>query len=109
MLRPPGPTFRSGMLESYKGERAETPEDIKKSIPYIKEIIRSYNIKILEVEGYEADDVIGTMATKASEEGFTTYMMSPDKDLGQLVGPDILQYKPLPRQGFRAAGREGSV
>lgn len=91
---PPGPTFRSGMLESYKGERAETPEDIKKSIPYIKEIIRSYNIKILEVEGYEADDVIGTMATKASEEGFTTYMMSPDKDLGQLVGPDILQYKP---------------
>lgn len=91
---PPGPTFRSDMLESYKGERAETPEDIKKSIPYIKEIIRSYNIKILEVEGYEADDVIGTMATKASEEGFTTYMMSPDKDLGQLVGPDILQYKP---------------
>lgn len=91
---PPGPPFRSGMLESYKGERAETPEDIKKSIPYIKEIIRSYNIKILEVEGYEADDVIGTMATKASQEGFTTYMMSPDKDLGQLVGPDILQYKP---------------
>lgn len=91
---PPGPTFRSGMLESYKGERSATPEDIKKSIPYIKRIIESYNIRILEVEGYEADDVIGTMATRASKEGFTTYMMSPDKDLGQLVSPDILQYKP---------------
>lgn len=91
---PPGPTFRSDMLESYKGERSATPEDIKKSIPYIKEIIRSYNIKILEVENYEADDVIGTMATRAAKEGFITYMMSPDKDLGQLVSPDILQYKP---------------
>lgn len=91
---PPGPTFRSDMLESYKGERSATPEDIKKSIPYIKEIIRNYNIKILEVENYEADDVIGTMATRASKEGFITYMMSPDKDLGQLVSPDILQYKP---------------
>ncbi len=91
---PPGPTFRSGMLESYKGERSETPEDIKKAIPYIKKIIESYNIKILEVANYEADDVIGTMATRASREGFTTYMMSPDKDLGQLVSPNILQYKP---------------
>lgn len=94
---PPGPTFRSNMLESYKGERSATPEDIKKSIPWIKRIIESYNIKILEVDGYEADDVIGTMATRASEEGFTTYMMSPDKDLGQLVSPDILQYKPAYR------------
>lgn len=91
---PPGPTFRSDMLESYKGERSATPEDIKKSIPYIKKIIESYNIRILEVENYEADDVIGTMAIRASKEGFTTYMMSPDKDLGQLVSPNILQYKP---------------
>ena len=91
---PPGPTFRSDMLETYKGDRAATPEDIKRSIPYIKRIIESYNIAILEQPGFEADDVIGTMARRASEAGFTTYMMSPDKDLGQLVGPDTLQYKP---------------
>lgn len=104
---PPGPTFRSGMLESYKGERSATPEDIKKSIPYIKKIIESYNIRILEVAGYEADDVIGTMARKASEAGYTTYMMSPDKDLGQLVGPKVLQYKPAYRgQDFELRGEK---
>ena len=104
---PPGPTFRSDMLESYKGERPATPEDIKNSIPYIKRIIESYNIKILEVEHYEADDVIGTMATKASADGFTTYMMSPDKDLGQLVGPNIIQYKPAYRgQDFELRGEK---
>lgn len=104
---PPGPTFRSDMLESYKGERSATPEDIKKSIPYIKKIIESYNIRILEEEGYEADDVIGTMARKASEEGYTTYMMSPDKDLGQMVGPNVLQYKPAYRgQDFELRGEK---
>lgn len=104
---PPGPTFRSEMLESYKGERSATPEDIKRSIPYIKKIIESYNIRILEVEGYEADDVIGTMARKASEEGFITYMMSPDKDLGQMVGPKVIQYKPAYRgQDFELRGEK---
>lgn len=104
---PPGPTFRSDMLDSYKGERSATPEDIKKSIPYIKRIIESYNIKILEEEHYEADDVIGTMATKASKEGYTTYMMSPDKDLGQLVSRNVLQYKPAYRgQDFELRGEK---
>ncbi len=104
---PPGPTFRSDMLDSYKGERSATPEDIKKSIPYIKRIIESYNIKILEAEHYEADDVIGTMATKASKEGYTTFMMSPDKDLGQLVSHNVLQYKPAYRgQDFELRGEK---
>ncbi len=104
---PPGPTFRSDMLDSYKGERSATPEDIKKSIPYIKRIIESYNIKILEAEHYEADDVIGTMATKASREGYTTFMMSPDKDLGQLVSHNVLQYKPAYRgQDFELRGEK---
>ena len=104
---PPGPTFRSGMLESYKGERSATPEDIKKSIPYIKKIIECYNIRILEVAGYEADDVIGTMARRASGDGFTTFMMSPDKDLGQLVGPNVFQYKPAYRgQDFELRGEK---
>ena len=104
---PKGPTFRSELLESYKGERAETPEDIKKSIPIIKEIIKCYGIPVLESPGYEADDVIGTMATRASKEGFTTFMMTPDKDFGQLVGPDVLQYKPAYRgQDFELRGEK---
>lgn len=104
---PQGPTFRSEAFEEYKGERASTPEDIKLSIPIIKEIIRAYNIPILEVEGFEADDVIGTMARRAEKEGFTTYMMTPDKDFGQLVSPTVLQYKPSYRgQDFELRGEE---
>ncbi len=91
---PPGPTFRSEAYASYKASRSSTPEDIKLSVPIIKEIIHAYNIPILEVEGFEADDVIGTMAKRAEAEGFTTYMMTPDKDFGQLVSPGVLQYKP---------------
>lgn len=91
---PPGPTFRHEEYAAYKGEREATPEDIKLAIPYIKEIINAYRIPILEVKGYEADDVIGTMAEVAARQDFTTYMMTPDKDFGQLVGPHILQYKP---------------
>lgn len=91
---PAGPTFRSEMFESYKGERPATPEDIKLSIPIIKAIIECYRIPILECAGFEADDVIGTMAHKASKEGFTTYMMTPDKDFGQLVSGNVFQYKP---------------
>lgn len=104
---PKGPTFRSELLESYKGERPDTPEDIRRSIPIIKEIIKCYGIPVLESPGYEADDVIGTMATRASKEGFTTYMMTPDKDFGQLVGPDVLQYKPAYRgQDFELRGEK---
>ena len=104
---PQGPTFRSEAYEDYKGERDATPEDIKLSIPFIKDIIRAYRIPILEVEGFEADDVIGTMARKAEKEGFTTYMMTPDKDFGQLVSPSVLQYKPAYRgQDFELRGEE---
>ncbi len=104
---PKGPTFRSELLDSYKGERPDTPEDIKRSIPIIKEIIKAYGIPILESPGYEADDVIGTMATRASKEGFTTFMMTPDKDFGQLVSPNVLQYKPSYRgQDFELRGEK---
>ncbi|MCH5232293.1 MAG: DNA polymerase I [Muribaculaceae bacterium] len=104
---PQGPTFRSEADSSYKAKRESTPEDIKLSVPIIKEIIKAYNIPIIEVDGFEADDVIGTMAKKAEKEGFTTYMMTPDKDFGQLVSPKILQYKPSYRgQDFELRGEE---
>ncbi|MBN1185103.1 MAG: DNA polymerase I [Bacteroidales bacterium] len=91
---PPGPTFRNNMFKEYKANREATPEDIKKSVPYIKDIIKGFNIPVIEVGGYEADDVIGTVAYKAEKEGFKVYMFTPDKDYGQLVGVNILQYKP---------------
>ena len=104
---PQGPTFRSEADSSYKAERDSMPEDIRLSIPIIKEIIKAYNIPIIEVEGFEADDVIGTMSKKAEAEGFTTYMMTPDKDFGQLVSPNVLQYKPSYRgQDFELRGEE---
>ncbi len=104
---PQGPTFRNEAFEQYKGERQATPEDIKLSVPIIKEIIKAYNIPILEVEGFEADDVIGSMARKAEKEGFTTYMMTPDKDFGQLISPSVLQYKPSYRgQDFELRGEK---
>lgn len=91
---PAGPTFRHEAYEQYKAQREETPEVIRYSVPIIKEIIRAYNIPIIEVPGFEADDVIGTMAKLAEKEGFDTYMMTPDKDYGQLVSPHIFIYKP---------------
>ena len=104
---PQGPTFRSEADAAYKAERDSTPEDIKQSVPIIKEIIKAYNIPIIEVEGFEADDVIGTMSKLAEKEGFTTYMMTPDKDFGQLVSPNVLQYKPSYRgQDFELRGEE---
>lgn len=104
---PAGPTFRSEADASYKAQRDATPEDIRQSIPIIKEIIRAYNIPVLEVDGFEADDVIGTVAKRAEKEGFTVYMMTPDKDFGQLVSPNILQYKPAYRgQDFELRGEE---
>ncbi|MDE5967579.1 MAG: DNA polymerase I, partial [Muribaculaceae bacterium] len=77
-----GPTFRDEMFPDYKAQRDAQPEDITLSIPYIKDIIRAYNIAVIEKPGYEADDVIGTLAHRAQAEGFTTYMMTPDKDYG---------------------------
>ena len=91
---PAGPTFRHEAFEQYKAQREETPEVIRLSVPIIKDIIRAYNIPILEVPGYEADDVIGTLATKAGKRGIRTYMMTPDKDYGQLVGEYVFMYRP---------------
>ena len=88
------PTLRTDAFMDYKANREETPPDIKISVPYIKEIIKGFNIPIFECEGYEADDVIGTLSKKAEKEGFITYMMTPDKDFGQLVTDNILIYKP---------------
>ena len=91
---PAGPTFRHEAFEAYKAQREETPEAIRQSVPIIKEIIRAYRIPILEVPRYEADDVIGTVAKQAALEGFEVYMMTPDKDYGQLVADNIFMYRP---------------
>lgn len=88
------PTFRHEMFEAYKANREVMPEDLQKSIPYIRKIIEAYNIPILEKAGFEADDVIGTLAKKAETMGYTTYMMTPDKDYAQLVSEHIFMYKP---------------
>ena len=87
-------TFRDEIFAEYKATRQETPEDIRSSVPKVKEIIRGFNIPILELDGYEADDIIGTIAKRAEQEGFTVYMMTPDKDFGQLVSEKVLLYKP---------------
>ena len=100
---PPSPTFRHHMFKEYKANRLDTPEEIKQSVPYIKEIIKGFRIPILEVNGYEADDVIGTVAKKAEKEGYQVYMMTPDKDYVQLVSENILMYKP------RRAGGEADI
>ena len=89
-----GPTFRHDMFPDYKAHRDEMPEDIRKSIPYIREIIKAYHIPIVEKEGFEADDVIGTLAKTAEREGFQVYMVTPDKDYAQLVSKNIFMYKP---------------
>ena len=91
---PKGPTFRHEAFEQYKAQREETPEVIRQSVPIIKEIIEAYNIPILEVPRYEADDVIGTVSKQAEKEGFEVYMMTPDKDYGQLVSEHIFMYRP---------------
>lgn len=91
---PSGPTFRHEAFEQYKAQREETPEAIRLSVPIIKDIIRAYRIPILEVPGYEADDVIGTLATEAGKRGIPTYMMTPDKDYGQLVSNCVFMYRP---------------
>ncbi len=91
---PSGPTFRHEAYPEYKAQREECPEDIKKSVPIIKKILNAWNICILEEKGYEADDIIGTVALKAGEKGFLTYMLTPDKDYGQLVRENVFMYRP---------------
>jgi DNA polymerase-1 len=90
----PEPTFRHKMFKDYKAHRDETPEDIKKAVPYIKRLIEAYKIPVIDFPGFEADDVIGTLARKASERGFKTYMMTPDKDFAQLVSGNVFMLKP---------------
>ena len=103
---PSGPTFRHEAYEQYKAQRQETPEAIRLSVPIIKDIIRAYRIPILEVAGYEADDVIGTLATEAGQQGIITYMMTPDKDYGQLVTDKVFMYRPKHTGGFEVMGIE---
>ncbi len=91
---PKGPTFRHEAYEQYKAQREETPEVIRESVPVIKEFIKAYNIPVFEVPGYEADDVIGTLAKQAEKRGIITYMMTPDKDYGQLVSETTFIYRP---------------
>ena len=103
---PHGPTFRSEAYPAYKAQREATPEDIKQSVPIIKNILKAWNIPILEAEGYEADDVIGTLATKAGEQGIDTYMLTPDKDYGQLVSNNVKIYRPRHGGGYEVMGPE---
>jgi DNA polymerase-1 len=101
---PHGPTFRSEAFPEYKAQREETPEDIRKAIPIIKDILKAYNIPILQVDGYEADDVIGTLAKKADSIGVRTYMLTPDKDYGQLVTENVSIYRPRHGGGYEVMG-----
>ena len=93
----PAPTFRNELYDQYKANREATPEDIKKAVPYIRQILEAMNIPLMEKSGYEADDVLGTIALKAGKEGFSTYMVTPDKDFAQLVNENVKIYKPKSR------------
>ncbi len=98
---PGGSTFRHEEYPDYKAQRDKQPEDITASVPYIKRILEAYRIPVIEIPGFEADDVIGTLAVRAAKEGFDTYMMTPDKDYGQLVADHIFMYRPaLKGEGF---------
>ena len=101
---PSGPTFRHIEFPEYKAQREACPEDIKTAVPIIKKILEAYRIPVLEVEGFEADDVIGTLATKAGMNGIETYMLTPDKDYGQLVGNNVYMYRPRHNGGYEVMG-----
>ena len=101
---PAGPTFRHEAYEQYKAQRQETPEDIRWAVPRIKQLLEAMNIPVLDVPGYEADDVIGTLAHKAEKDGFEVYMATPDKDYGQLVTENIWMYRPRHNGGFEKLG-----
>jgi DNA polymerase-1 len=101
---PHGPTFRSEAFPEYKAQREETPEDIRKAVPIIKDLLKAYRIPILQVDGYEADDVIGTLAKKAGSNGIETFMLTPDKDYGQLVNDHIFIFRPRHGGGYETMG-----
>lgn len=99
-----GKTFRHEAFHAYKAQREETPEDIRASVPIIKDILEAYHIPVLQADGFEADDVIGTLATAAGREGIETYMLTPDKDYGQLVGDNVYIYRPRHGGGYDTLG-----
>ena len=101
---PAGPTFRHEAFEQYKAQRQETPEDIRWAVPRIKKLLEAMNIPVLEAPGYEADDVIGTLAHKAEKDGFEVYMATPDKDYGQLVTEHVFMFRPRHTGGFEKLG-----
>ena len=101
---PHGPTFRSEAYPEYKAQREETPEDIRKAVPIIKDLLKAYRIPILQVDGFEADDVIGTLAKKAGSIGIETYMLTPDKDYGQLVTDHVKIFRPRHGGGYETMG-----
>ena len=101
-----GKTFRHEAFPAYKAQREATPEDIKLSVPYIQQILSAMHIPILMADGFEADDVIGTLATKAGAEGIATYMLTPDKDYGQLIGPNVFMYRPRHGGGYDIIGEK---
>ena len=101
---PAGGTFRHEAFEQYKAQRPETPEDIRKAVPVIKQVLEAMNIPVLEVPGFEADDVIGTLAHQAEDAGFEVYMATPDKDYGQLVSNHVFMYRPRHTGGFELMG-----
>ena len=103
----PAPTFRHEAFVEYKAQREAQPEDIRVAIPTVKEIVKAFNIPVLELDGFEADDIIGTFAKKASKAGFEVYMMTPDKDYSQLVEEHVFLYKPafMGKKGHQHANR----
>ena len=104
---PHGPTFRTEAFPAYKAQREETPEDIRASVPIIKEILAAMRIPVLQVDGFEADDVIGTLAAKSGETGVSTFMLTPDKDYGQLVKKNVFIYRPRHGGGYETLDEMG--
>ena len=101
-----GKTFRHDAFPEYKAQREETPEDIKLSVPLIKQILEAMHIPILQVDGFEADDIIGTVATRFGSNGIETFMLTPDKDYGQLIGPNVFMYRPRHGGGYEIIGEK---
>ena len=101
-----GKTFRHDAFPEYKAQREETPEDIKLSVPFIKQVLEAMHIPILQVDGFEADDIIGTIATRFGADGIDTFMLTPDKDYGQLIGPNVFMYRPRHGGGYEILGEK---
>ena len=101
-----GKTFRHDAFPEYKAQREETPEDIKLSVPFIKQVLEAMHIPIIQVDGFEADDIIGTIATRFGADGIDTFMLTPDKDYGQLIGPNVFMYRPRHGGGYEILGEK---